>query len=194
MMGEPKALATAEEGLALFRELDDKPSIAHALTIIGEIARFSGDKDRARHAYEETLVICRQIGDTRGILITFLNLTFIAQRESDYERARDLARKALDLARKLDLRAEMAECLVALAGMIGVTGQPHLAARLFGAADSELTRLGAFFDYVDRPEFDRMTTAVRAQLDDASFHAAWIEGKQMRLEQAVVCALEEQTC
>ena len=66
-----------------------------------------------------------------------------------------------------------------------------VAARLFGAADSELERLGAFFDYVDRPEFDHMTTTVRDHLDDASFHAAWSEGKQMRLEQAVADALEE---
>jgi tetratricopeptide (TPR) repeat protein len=189
MMVEPKGLAMAEEGLALFREVHDKHGIAHALTIIGEIARFNGDGDRARRAYEEALVLYRQISDTRGTLITYLNLAFVAQRESDYRHGRDLARQALNLAHTMELRSEMAECLLALAGMIGMTGQPQLAAHLFGTADSELKRLGAHFDPVDRPEFDSLIAAVRDQLHDASFHAAWIEGKQMRLEQAVDFAL-----
>jgi predicted ATPase/DNA-binding CsgD family transcriptional regulator len=190
-MAESNSLPMVEEGLALFRELGHKPGIAHALTIIGEIARFSGDDNRAQRAYEETLMLCRQIGDTRGILITLLNLTFIAQRQGDDERAKTSARQALELACAMDLRAEIAECLVALAGIIGSTQQPELAARLFGSAETAIERLGAFFDAPDRPEFDRMIAAVRAQLDEPSFQAAWAEGKQMMLEQAVECALNE---
>jgi hypothetical protein len=74
-----------------------------------------------------------------------------------------------------------------------VTGQPHLAARLFGAVDAELKRLGAFFDHVDRPEFDRITAAVRVQLDEATFKAAWAAGHKITLAQAVADVLEEQS-
>ena len=38
LRGNEAALAVAEEGLALFRELDHKPGIAQALNIVGEIA------------------------------------------------------------------------------------------------------------------------------------------------------------
>lgn len=38
--------------------------------------------------------------------------------------------------------------------------------------------------------YERNRAFVRAQLDDATFKAAWVEGRAMTLEQAVACALE----
>src|SRR5262249_16827651 len=48
------AMANLEESLALFRELHHKPGLAMGLTIVGEVARFSGDDDLARRMYEES--------------------------------------------------------------------------------------------------------------------------------------------
>ncbi len=41
-----------------------------------------------------------------------------------------------------------------------------------------------------RRELDRITAATRAELDEATFEAAWAEGRAMSLEQAVAYALE----
>jgi hypothetical protein len=40
-----------------------------------------------------------------------------------------------------------------------------------------------------RQEVDDATTAVRSQLDDASFEVAWEEGVKMSLVQAIALAL-----
>ena len=40
-------------------------------------------------------------------------------------------------------------------------------------------------------EYNRIVEAVRAQLDEATFRAAWAKGQAMTLEQAVISALEE---
>lgn len=190
MMESPNALPTVEEGVSLFRALDYSAGVAHGLTIIGEIHRFRGNIEEARHCYEETLSLCRRMGDTRGSLISLLNLTFVARHQNNDAQAVVLAREALRFACDLELRAEMVECLAALAGMIGATGQPEVAASLFGTVERTLERLGAFYDEPDRQEFDGMVATVRSALDSEKFERAWAEGRQISLEQAIASVLE----
>jgi len=98
-LGEPdEAMPIAEVGLALFRELGYLLGIAQGLNIVGEIARRSGDDERAERAYEECLEICRQTGEMRRIGFMYENLSMIAMHRRDYERALALARQALQLA------------------------------------------------------------------------------------------------
>lgn len=104
-LGEPQAaLPLVEESLALFRELNHQPGMAQALNIMGEKARFSGDDERAKRIYEECLVISKQTGETRRLLFICQNLTFIALHEGDAERARDLGRQSIQLARTMNNR------------------------------------------------------------------------------------------
>ncbi len=192
MLREPQmATPIVEESLALFRELNHQPGIAQALNIIGEIARFSHDSDHARRAYEECLVVSQQTGETRRIVFMYQNLAFIALHEGEAERARDLVRQGLQLARAMNNRLQLATALAIFAGAIGALGQPRQAARLLGASESALERLGALHQPNDKREIDGIIAAVRAQLDEATFQAARAEGRELRLEQAVAQALDE---
>lgn len=185
------ALAVTEEGLSLFRELNHKPGIAQALNIIGEIATFRGDDDRARHAYEECLSISQETGETRRIRFMFGNLVFLAQHAGDYDRAKEWAQQGLRLAIEMNNRLDIADGLAGLAGVIGMTGQPDRAARLLGAWQAALERMGAALQPADIPEHNRNIAAVRAQLDPHTFDAAWAEGRAMSLEQAVASTLDD---
>ncbi|MBZ0289249.1 MAG: hypothetical protein K8I30_16640, partial [Anaerolineae bacterium] len=196
MQREPEAaMPLAEEGLTLFREMNDQPGIANALNIIGEIARVSGDDDRAKHAYEECLAVCQQTGEVRRIGYNYLNLAYIAQHEGDHERALDLVKQALQLSRGQQDTHGTTTILMTFSGSIAALGQPQRAARLLGASSAALEvaleGMGTFHKPADQPEIDRIITAVRAQLDAAAFEAAWAEGRHMTLEQAVAEALEE---
>ncbi|HVU65640.1 MAG TPA: hypothetical protein VHD63_00860, partial [Ktedonobacteraceae bacterium] len=187
------ALSLVEESLTLFYELEHQPGIAQALNIVGEIARFHGDDERARQAYEHCLEVSRHTGETRRIVFVYQNLTFIALHNDETERARDLAHHGLLLARSMNSRLELAKTLATFAGVIGASGQPLQAARLFGASARALERLGAFHQLNDQREIDTMIAAVRVQLDEATFQAAWARGRELELEQAVARALGLET-
>jgi predicted ATPase/DNA-binding CsgD family transcriptional regulator len=192
MLREPQAaIPIVEEGQAFFRDLHHQPGIAQALNIMGEIARFSGDDDRARRMYEECLAICQQTGERRRIVFMYNNLAFIALHAGEAEHAEDLARRGLRLARAMNHRLQMATALAIFAGAAGMLGQPEQAAHLFGASEIALERLGAFLQPNDQREIDSMIAAVRAQLDETTFQAAWAEGRALTLEQAVAHTLDE---
>lgn len=194
MMREPEAaLPIAEESLALFREMNDQPGIAQALNIIGELARLSGDDERARRAYEDCLVVCQQTGEALRTCYNYVNLAYIAQHEGEHEHALALVRRALQLSRDRNDARDIASFLVTGAGSIAALGQLQGAARLIGASEAALERMGAFHQPSDQPELDRIIVAVRDQLDASAFEAAWAEGRAMTLEQAVSYALGEAT-
>ena len=51
--------------------------------------------------------------------------------------------------------------------------------------------MGGRRDPADQKEYDRYVSAVRQQLDEARFAAAWALSRAMNLEQATALALEE---
>jgi tetratricopeptide (TPR) repeat protein len=186
----------AEEALASFRALNDLPGIAQTLNIIGEIARFSDDDRRAQQAYEECLEVCQQTGETRRISYTYTNLAFLAQHAGDAERAVQLARQGLQLARNRHDRKEMMDAIIAIAGSLSVGSAPHQdqlqrAARLLGAAEADRERMGSFLQPSDTPEYQRILGEVREHLDDWSFEAAWAEGRRLTQEQGIAYALKD---
>lgn len=192
MQGEPEAaMPVAEEGLALARDRNHQPAIAQALNVIGEIARINGDDDRAKYAYDQCLAVCQQTGEARRICYMYYGLSHIAQHEGDAEQAMVWGQRGLRLARERKDTNEVANGLAVIAGCLCMVGETQRAARLLGASEAAAERMGAFHHPSDRPEIHRIIATVRGQLDEASFYDAWIEGKQMRLEQAVAAALEE---
>lgn len=186
MMRDPAAaMVIAESSLAMFHEMNHQPGIAQALNIIGELARISGDDERAKQAYEESLAVCQQTGEVLRVCYNYANLAYIAQHEGEHARALALVRKSLQLSHhEVEVR-DIAAFVVTYAGSIAALGQFELAARLLGVSEAALERIGAFYQPTDKPEIHRIIEEVRAQLDDAAFQTALAEGREMSLEAAV---------
>ena len=178
-------MAMAETSLSIFRELDHPPGIAQALNIIGELARMGGDYERAKRAYEECLAVCQQTGEVNRICYTYANLAYVAHHEGDHKHALQLARQALQLSREVSGTRDVASFLANLASPAAALGQLQPAARLLGASEAALERLGAFHQPTDKPEVDHAVEVVRAQLDAADFEAAWAEGRAMTVVEAI---------
>jgi predicted ATPase/class 3 adenylate cyclase len=180
-----RATALYEESLALRRALGDRWGIASALLNVGMVARDQGDLARATTALEESLGLSRELADTYGIANALNHLASVSRAQGDLRRARALHLQSLELFRGLGGRTELAECLEGLASVAVEQGNEMLAARLFGAAESAREAVGAPLSPVDRVGYDRAVGQARARGDEATFAAAWAEGRVLPLEQAL---------
>ena len=64
--------------------------------------------------------------------------------------------------------------------------------RLWGAAEATRRLIGAPLPPNERPRYERLVAAVRTQLDEETFAAAWAAGQALSLEQAIAEALGEE--
>jgi tetratricopeptide (TPR) repeat protein len=189
--GECKeGIALCQEGLALFRESGHKPGIMQALTVLGELGRVDGDYDLAQEAYEECLALSRETGSRLREAIALANLGSVAQYRGLPGQAGALFAESLAILRELGDEKYSAMTLADMAGSIAAQGHPQAAARLLGASEALLEALRIVTHAGNRPDYDRHVAAVREQLDEATFDAAWAEGGAMSLKEAVSYALE----
>ena len=176
------AIELGQQGVALLRELDDLPLLAHLLNSMGILYNHYGDK---RAAYEEALKIAIQIGDREREFYQYYNLGYVSLLEGNYQQAEALFWKYLDYALEFDLKPMVAEDLFALAGVFGLQGHNLRAARLMGAAECFMENFRVLFVPGDQKDFERSKTGVREQMGERLFEATWAEGRQMSLEQAI---------
>ncbi|NLE59970.1 MAG: tetratricopeptide repeat protein, partial [Planctomycetes bacterium] len=189
--GPEAAQPVARESLALFRELDHQPGIAQALNIIGVIANQAGEDAVAKSAFHECLRVCQHKGEARRIGYMLHNLAYTAQHEGDCQLALDYGRQATQLARQRNDIYDLAAALHSLAGAWTGLAQAARAARLLGAHDAALERMGALFQPDEQRDRARIIASIQAQLDLAAFNEAMAEGRGMTLDQAVAYALED---
>ncbi len=183
-----RATTLLEEGLALTREMGSTDQIAEIAHDLSETAFMQGDAERAVALEQEVLAIWRGVGHMYTALPA-LNLAYLALQRGDVTQARALLTDSFPIARKaLWSHWWVPWWVAALASLAAAQGNAERAARLFGAAE-------AFDEVPPRPahrrEIARHVAAVRAQLDDSTFAAAWAAGQSLTLEQAIAYALGE---
>jgi non-specific serine/threonine protein kinase len=188
--GDPiAARSLIEEGVAIARDSRDKIGLGAALNGMGELMRYQGDYARAAACYEECLALWREKGNEGGVVNVLNNLAIVAEFQGDYGRAAALLEESLTRSQEHGNRWNLVWGLIGSAGLAGAAGKPDRAARLLGAADTLRGAVGAGIDPVERPHYDRYVAPARAGLSEASFAAAWAEGRALSLDQAVEYAL-----
>jgi non-specific serine/threonine protein kinase len=182
----------SEEALAIFKELDDKPGLAQAYNIQGEIAKLAGDNKLARQKYEASLEICQETGEIIRELMLMSNLSMIAYNEGNYREALDLAHSVLEQFIESGTRQGIITALWNIAGPLSMLGQPVKAARLLGASAALFKEMGAADQPTDYDQVAQYTYEVQGQLGAIAFQEAWNEGQAMTSEQAVAYAQSDE--
>jgi predicted ATPase/DNA-binding SARP family transcriptional activator len=185
------AVAMCQEGIALARRVGELPLLAQALNILGELTRVSGDDDSAFAAYTEGLEVARAADDRTHEAMLVGNLSFIAEHRGDHEEAWRLCAEGLRLGWRLGRRLVVASTMAQMAGAHLGLGDPERGAVLMGAADEAFRRLGVGPHPGDRPELDRVETALRNELGEVRLQALLAEGSALSLDEAVVLALDD---
>jgi tetratricopeptide (TPR) repeat protein len=185
-----RALAAYEETLALPRPLGDTDALGGMLNNRGEVARYMGDLDRAAALYEESRAVYeRSTGRVPSFTVT--NLGRVALVRGDHDGARRRFVEGLEAARERGDRRSVAYSLLSFGQLSAGGGDPQRAARLLGTAAALLIELKIMEASIDQEGAANSAAAVRAQLGEAAFAAAWEAGRALSLDEAVALALEQ---
>jgi len=187
------------EALALYRALGDRPRAAAVLNNMGSHAFLAGNYERAQELLEESLRLCRDLDDGYTLIYPLVTLGQTLLERGEFTRARALLSEGLQAAQQRGIKDMLPDYLEEFAWLAAVQGaaeqrtEEHTrrSARLFGSAEAQREAIGARLVGAELAFHARHIATVRAQLDEATWQAAWAEGRAMTLEQAIAYALEE---
>jgi DNA-binding CsgD family transcriptional regulator len=184
-----------ESGLALAREIDDRPFLARILQDLGQIAREDDhDLDGARRLGEEGLALSRAAGDPRNTANALGGLAQTALARRDAPAARAYLAEAIELARATADRQLLGGQLAAVARLAAAAGRSTQAARLLGAAEGTRAGIGATFNRREQRLNAALLDDLRAPLGDAALDAARAAGRELSPDQAADEALALLAC
>ncbi len=107
--------------LALYRELDDQPGRAFALSMLGSVAWTQGNMAAARTMTEEALAISRQVDDMERIASSLFILGLISSSQGEYARACALFEESVATYRATGNKRGVAHSLSQLAQVLFVS-------------------------------------------------------------------------
>ncbi|MGH3333694.1 MAG: ATP-binding protein, partial [Nocardioidaceae bacterium] len=186
-----QAMRICDESVALARQVGERPLVAQALNVRGELARVQGDDHLALEAYAEGRDLAAAAHDEAHLTVFLANLSYLADHRGDYEEARRLGCEALRMCWSLGRRMMAAWTVSELAGPELGLGRPERGAVLVGAAEQALTMLGVSRHPGDVPEHKRVLDGLRQRLGEPTFRRLTSEGAEMSLHQAVLMALSD---
>jgi tetratricopeptide (TPR) repeat protein len=190
-----RATAALQESLAVIEQSGAELSIAGPLVHLGEIALDQADFAEAERLFDASLAASRAKGEPFFGALALRGLGETAIEQAAYPRALPLLVESLRLSREVRHPGVAAYALGSMAGAVaGQAGQRaeevRRAACLWGAAERLREELGRAIGAADRSRSERRITAARVILDEATWTAAWAEGRAMTLEQAIAYALD----
>jgi predicted ATPase/DNA-binding SARP family transcriptional activator/DNA-binding CsgD family transcriptional regulator len=183
--------ALSEQCEALLQKPLERRAAAYLLIFLGMVALEAGDYERAVALLEESRASFRVLGDLRDESMSSFTLGMTELKRGNLQRGTEVLEEGLSLARRTKDKLGSAYYFLGLGGVAAEQGQPIRAARLWGAAEALREVIGLPLSYFDLAHsgYEARLAAVRAQLDETAWEAAWSEGRAMSPEQAIEYAL-----
>ena len=200
-----QAMALFGHGLAAFEcgKFEEAAHHAHAaydasqgqftspMLILGNIALVNGDAVRALDLFEQAIGGLRRVGELWGLGILLSLAAGLRIVREDFDDARAYASEAMSIYRDLEDPRGLAWSLDVFAGLKAAAGRPEDAARLWGASDNLLRRVGGTLAPTIGWIRDRYFDKTRSALGQRAFERVHQEGQGLTLESAVAVATRQ---
>ena len=186
-----QAIQTLSRSLDQYAQLQNNWGRAQTMNCLGDLQRQLGNYDAAIELLEDALILQREINNRRGIMTTLSNLGHVLCQLHHVDEADQCFRESMTIAQMLNTQPYIALMLDGFAGVAVVLGKFEKAIILLGAVEELLHEFGVVLEPADRVDFEFHRTQAKNALDDKTFKAALLKGKQLSLMQAVEYALSE---
>ncbi len=180
------------ESLAWRRQMGARRLIAGGLRHVANVMCLQGDYQQAESAYVEALALAGADGDQRGEAHIVQALGAVALHLGDLERAKTLLVDSLASFRKWGDAHGIAMCLRGFADVRQLQGHIEQAARILGFVEAWLQANQLNLVFFDRIMYERSVAVARAVLGEAAFDAAFAEGQQLTMGQAIELAMSDE--
>jgi predicted ATPase/DNA-binding SARP family transcriptional activator len=189
---QERAIELSERAAVLYSESGDQRGHALAISNLGGIALERGEYAKAAKLSEEAYGLFETLEDSEGMAFSLVNQGFAALSEHHHERAVELLREALRRLAELEFKDVIGYCFEGLAAVLALTGRGEEAAKLLGAAEALRESLGVGLAPAEQATHDETVAAVSDALGERRFSAAWRQGRELALDEAIAYALEEE--
>lgn len=178
--------------LEIARKIDDIWLLSFALHFIAIGTSFQGHYERARSQFEECIKLIKEgAGNMQGVAYSLFHLGRIARLEGDYTLARAHHIEGIQLCWQMGDRRGLGYSLSGFAGLALAQEEMERAACLFGAVDSVRENLGSLLEAILQTEYEQAKAATQEIIGREAYNAAWSNGYEMTLEQAIQFALKD---
>jgi ATP/maltotriose-dependent transcriptional regulator MalT len=177
------------ESLALRRARGDERGLAKVIATQAQVALHQRDLPAARAMLTDVLATVRRLDERWGHAQVLVSLGHVELVAGDLSRARECLVEAARLHADLGNPLYLSWCLEGLAGVVATQGRAADAARLCGARDALLERLGSGLPPADPASYAHTLANVRAALGESSFSTAHEAGRALSPE-AIIAAVE----
>jgi DNA-binding CsgD family transcriptional regulator/tetratricopeptide (TPR) repeat protein len=159
--------------------------LAGALVALADQLRTQDDAARAEERAQEALEISRRVSSPASSAASREVLGRLAAARGAWTEAEALLHEALAPRAELRLWLFVPQNLDALAEVAAGLNSHEEASRLLGAAERSRADLGLVRWPPDQPRFRVLAEALRTEMGEGPFEAAWAEGAAMPLDEAV---------
>ena len=201
------AAARLGEVVALWREVGNDLDLAMSLNNLGLVTCYQENAEAAERLFLEALERNRRLEARQGEAQSLAGRGMVARRRGDFAEGWSCYEQALKVRHRLGEKRQIAEVLECIAVLITAWGESQ--ASLPGGGDRMIAahrasvRLCAVAhtmrDEIKVPSAEHRRAlheqdiaAARAALGEDAFGAAWAEGRDMTLEEAVAYALGDE--
>ena len=184
-----------EESLALAREVGDPNRVGHSLSNLGYAVLLQGKHERATVLSEEALELAHELGSAGVEIIpeALVNLGLAVLGQGDHERAVTSFKEALAVSQETERKPSVINALEAMASLSASLEEATRAAHLWGASEAAREATGVLLTTGERSLLhEPYLVAARAQLGEATWEEALVEGRTMSLEEAVEYAFSKE--
>lgn len=183
------ARASYERCLPIARAHADKTIVAFSLADLADIAVAQGDDTRAEPFAHEALALFREMGEPWQPPRLIRLLGHITLNQGDITRARTLCLESLALNRALNDQRGLVACLVALACVQLAQSEFVSAAKMFATVNAALEPMRVRLLPNDHRAYELGLAQAQDRAGEAAFEQAWVAGRAMTVDEAVLLAL-----